>query len=470
MKPGRPTASVVYDPASFRDRHGRVFYDGDRVLRGLSSRALENWRRVSSCRFFQELVDEGKVVRTREVASPAEGVDWEGALEHERIPVISYPYEWPFSMLKAAASLQLEVTRRALSEGIALRDASAYNIQWIGARPVFIDIPSFEPLRAGGLWTGYRQFCEMFLYPLVLQAYRGIDFQPMLRGNPDGVPVATVARILRVGDRLKKGVLTHVDLHALLQRRSQRVASMEVASDIREAGAHGTEIMDHNLRGLQGLIAGLRWNRSGSHWTAYESTNTYSRDDAALKENFVREHVRSANVVLDLGCNTGRFSMTVAQEGCSVVAVDSDHAVVERLFQDASERKANVLPLVWDVASPSPGIGWCGAERPMLERRIDPDLILVLALIHHLVVGRNIPLEEVIEYLAGYQADLVIEFVERDDPMVRTLLAGKDQEFADYDRSRFESILERTFVVTAVLPLPSGLRRLYHCRPKRRES
>ena len=145
--------------------------------------------------------------------------DGGGLVEHARIPFVSYPYEWPFGMLKDAALLHLALMRDALAEGFILKDSSPYNVQWRGARPVFIDIPSFEPLGPGEPWVGYRQFCELMLYPLMLQAYRGIDFRPWLRGRIDGIPAEEMRRLLSSRDLLRAGVLLHVVAQSLLQRR-----------------------------------------------------------------------------------------------------------------------------------------------------------------------------------------------------------------------------------------------------------
>ena len=146
-------------------------------------------------------------------------MQWAGFLEHDPVAVISYPYEWTFSMLKAAASLQLHLVERAVSNGFALKDATPYNIQFVNRKPVFIDIPSFEPLQEGEPWSGYRQFCEMFLFPLFLQAYKGCNFQPFMRSGINGVDVQAAAALFGFRDRFRKGVMSHVWLQSKLDRR-----------------------------------------------------------------------------------------------------------------------------------------------------------------------------------------------------------------------------------------------------------
>jgi hypothetical protein len=191
------TAAV--DAGSFRDRDGRVYLYKGRVFRGLSESALISYRRLREESFFVELTTSGKVIGTHEISDDKNPLpddiktQWVGFLEHDKVPVISYPYEWTFGMLKAAASLQLHLVERAVSHGFSLKDATPYNIQFVNRKPVFIDIPSFEPLQQGEPWSGYRQFCEMFLFPLMLQAYKKCNFQPFMRASIDGVDVQTAA-------------------------------------------------------------------------------------------------------------------------------------------------------------------------------------------------------------------------------------------------------------------------------------
>src|SRR5215211_7581229 len=208
----RPSPSRTPEPASFRDPEARIVYSADgEVLRELSPRAQQDWDALESARFFRRALEDGRIVATEELEP--------GVLRHERLPFVSYPYEWPFEMLREAALLQLGLLDEALSEGFVLKDGSPYNVQWRGSEPVFVDVGSFERLREGEPWAGYRQFCTLFLYPLMLQAYRGVAFQPWLRGSLEGIQPTEMAKLLSKRDRLRKGVLTHVALHARLERK-----------------------------------------------------------------------------------------------------------------------------------------------------------------------------------------------------------------------------------------------------------
>lgn len=460
------------DPGSFRDRTNRVFYHEGAVLRGLNGRALREWEALSSTDFFQRLLAEGKIVPTTRVP-PGELRDahhmgnWAGILRHERIPFVSYPYEWCFGMLKDAALLQLELLEAALREGMILKDATPFNVQWIGARPVFIDIASFERLAPGEPWAAYRQFCEMFLYPLLLQAYREIPFHPWLRGRIDGIEAEHCMNLLSARDLLRPGVLTHIYLQAKAQSRYAQTQA-DIKRDLRTAGFN-TALIKTNVRRLRRLIEGFRWKRTRSTWSDYAIANSYADGDREEKVAFVREVVGSRRwgLAWDLGCNTGTFSRITAENAEGVVAMDADHLVIERLYDSLKgQGQQKILPLVSNLADPSPRLGWRGTERGTLADRGRPSLTLCLALIHHVAITANIPIRDFVDWLRSLETCLVIEFVTRDDSMVRTLLRNKRDDYDDYDTAHFERCLGDGFDVVRRLPLASGTRILYYCTPR----
>jgi len=459
------------EPGSFRDREGRVFYYQGRVFRALSRRAFESWQGLRETRFFARLMDEGRIVATRPAQASDSGLealsgDWAAALEHERIPFVSYPYEWSFSMLRDAALLQLELLDAALEEGFILKDASSYNVQWQGARPVFIDVASFEKWTAGDPWAGYLQFCQLFLYPLLLTAYRDLPFQPWLRGAIDGIPPADCNRILGWRDRLRPGVLTDVWLQARLHAAADSDRSLR--SELRRAGFR-KEMIVHNVRRLKKVVGKLAWRRTASEWADYADANSYDGENREVKERFVRQAVseRRWRLAWDLGANTGIFSRLAAEHADYVVALDVDHLAVDRHYRELKARgPGNVLPLVGNLADASPALGWRHRERQALGERGRPDLVLALALIHHLVITANIPLPELLDWLAGLGSHLVIELVTKQDPMVRKLLRNKEDRYHDYETPAFEAGLGERFEVLRREPLHHGTRVLYFARPR----
>jgi SAM-dependent methyltransferase len=299
----------------------------------------------------------------------------------------------------------------------------------------------------------------------MLQAYKDIDFQPWLRGRLDGIPPAQFRPLFSIRDLLKPGVLTHVVLQAALDRRGTG-ADRDVKGDLRKAG-FTTELLAANARRLRKLVAGLTWRRATSTWSEYTSTHSYEADDLEAKRAFVAGAVRDRprQVVWDLGCNTGTFARLAAEHATYVVAVDADHLSIERLYRTlAKDGPPNVLPLVASVTEPSPGLGWLGQERRPLVDRSRPDLVLCLALAHHVALSANVPVGEFVEWLASLGADIVIEFVSKEDAMSQRLLRNKEDLFADYDQASFEGHLGRRFSIVRRLPLGGGTRTLYHGR------
>ncbi len=457
------------DSGSFRDRDGRVYLHGERVFRGLSDSALNHYRAVSKTAFYRKFNKAGSLVGTRELKDSANPLpaeirqQWAGFLEHDRIGLISYPYEWPFGMLKSAAMLQLKLTEAAIKEGFTLKDATPYNVQFQGKKAVFIDIASFEPLVDGEPWAAYRQFCEMFLFPLMLQAYKGVHYQPFLRSRIDGIDLQTASSLFGFRDRFRKGVMANVWLQAKLDRRYGG-SSENVRSNLKSAGFN-RELILVNIRKLKKLVTSLQWEGDGSEWGDYTSFHNYSDQDHNRKEQFIARVVSAGapGTVWDIGCNTGQFSAIAAQHCTQVVATDIDHFAVEQLFRNP-ETPANVLPLVQNVADPSPNWGWRNQERRDLQYRSQPGMVLCLALIHHVVITANIPLAEFIAWLAGLTEQLVIEFVSREDDKVQTLLRNKEDKYWDYSQDFLEQQLKKHFAIREQISLRDGRRTLYWCQ------
>jgi hypothetical protein len=437
------------------------------VRRALSERGLADWEALATTNLFRDNVAAGRLVATELVGEPdglpaeLEGGTVAAVLRHERIPVISYPYEWPFGMLRDAALLELDLLLAALDEGLVLKDASPYNVQWHGSRPVFVDVGSFERLQEGEPWAGYRQFCTLVLYPLLLQAYKGVPFQPWLRGSLEGIEPAEMRALLGFRDRFRRGVLTNVVLHARLEGR---YADREVKSDLKKAGFN-TELIRANARKLRKLVERLEWEPGRTAWSDYGEANPYDEADAAAKDAFVRQAagLRRRRLLWDLGCNDGRYTRIAAAEADYAVAVDADIAVVEALFRALrAEGSESILPLVGNVADPSPGLGWRGMERRPLADRSRPELTLCLALVHHVSLSGNVPVRAFLDWLADLKTELVIEFPTRDDPMVRRLLTRKGHAAnPDYETESFERALSERWRVERREVLPSGTRILY---------
>ncbi len=463
------------EPGSFRDRDSRVVITDDAILRALSPEGAGDWDALAASPLLETLIDKGELIPTKEVdVSVLNGsaellpTGVERVLEHERVPFVSYPYEWTFSQLQDAALLQLELGIAAVDEGLMLKDATPYNVQFRGSSPVFIDIGSFEKIPEGLPWVGYRQFCMLYLYPLLFQAHKDIPFHPWMRGSIDGIQPIDAIKVFSLRDRLRKGVFLHASLHARLDRRANKSGPGSAEANENKRTVKPEAVKAH-MDSMRRLVAKLKWKAGETSWSGYRASNTYSDDDDKRKQEFVAEVAaeKSPALTWDMGCNDGAYSRIAAENSERVVAFDFDHATVDALYRSLKvEGNTKILPLVGNLADPSPGLGWRGLERRTLSDRGAPDLMLALALIHHVSISANIPIAEFFEWVKDLGSTLLIEFPKRTDPMVRALLANK-QEGAnlDYDLDNFEAEMKKRFQIEKREELPSGDRVLYLASP-----
>lgn len=459
------------DPASYRDPSGHVHIVDGRVFRTVTRHGLDEFLAVRDSGALKPLVARGAVIEAKEVTdAPVAGPDVALVLEHPRLPVISYPYEWPFDALKAAALLHLDIQLELLDQGICLSDASAYNVQFRGAEPIFIDYLSFRRYRPGELWLAHRQFCEHFLNPLVLQACLGVPYHAWYRGQPDGIPTGDVAALLKIHHRLSPVLLGHIVLPSRLQRKANDGA-VEAAKDAKTQGLSQTRFKAI-LQQLRHFIASLEPKGvEKTTWGSYAKDNTYDSSEVAAKRRFVQQFAEQErpSLLVDLGCNTGDYSAAALEAGAgSVIGLDGDHGALRGAFARARSERLNFLPLYQDLANPSSGLGWNGTERPGLSQRLGAaDGVLALAVIHHLAIARNIPLPEVIRTMMATAPAGVIEFVPKDDPTVKTMLALREDIFPLYSREEFvRAVKENGEVVQSQVVSETG-RELFHYRRSR---
>lgn len=442
--------AVYRDPASFRDPSSHVYREGTRVLRALSPSAAPHYEYVRDEGLLARWIERRWVVGTREIDAPAiPGVDARYVLEHDPVRFVSYPYEWSFPALKAAALLHLDLQLDALRHGVHLSDASAYNVQFDGARPMFIDIPSFRRYHPGEYWAGHRQFCEQFLNPLLLRSAVGVPHNAWFRGSLEGITAAELNALLPAARKMSWNIISHVTLPARLAARA--AASRRPASAPRRPLP--TRAYAGLLNQLRDWIAGLEpLGPAQTTWSHYETTHTYSDDERERKHAVVArfmQRVRPA-MVWDVGCNTGEFAQLALESGAeAVVGFEPDHGACERAYARAATLPRPFLPLVIDVANPSPGQGWNEHERSGLAARGPADAILALAVTHHLAIGRNVPLDDVAAWLTAQAPAGVVEFVPKDDPMVRLMLASRADVFDAYTMEAFASALARFARVVA---------------------
>jgi SAM-dependent methyltransferase len=451
-------------PSSFRDPQGFMFEQDGVLYRQVNESGRAGYEKLMGSGLYDELVTKQLLVPHVEVDAPRGGAGSWRTLKPDPVPFISYPYEWCFGQLKKAALTTLRIQRIALRHDMTLRDSSAFNVQFVGSRPVFIDTLSFENYVEGRPWVGYRQFCQHFLAPLFLMA--GCDPRlSVLSGHwIDGIPLDIARRLAPRRYRWKPGFLTHITLHSKAQERFRDAASRR-STPPRLSRTSLTSILDS----LRATVERLAWNPERTQWADYYSKTNYSEEAMELKKRFVAsavDEIRPARVV-DLGANTGAFSTIAARAGAYVVATDIDHGAVELCFRRTSAGKdGSILPLVVDLTSPTPAVGWMNGERASFLDRCSgkTDLVLALALIHHLVIGNNVPFRSVIELLAHTGSNCIVEFVEKRDSQVQRLLASREDIFDGYSETGLENALSGMFRIVRKQPIAGAQRVLYHIR------
>ncbi len=464
LAPQEPPAP---EPGSFRDPAGGVVTQSGRVFRYLTRSAGDDVRALLDAGWYKQLVAEGDVVdgRPLQVAEAPEVYALDPAItlvvEHSRIGFVSYAYEWPFAMLKDAAAHQLELTLKAFANGYIVKDATPFNVQFEGTRAVFIDVPSFERYEPGSGWRAYAQFCRMFLNPLFLQAYGGLAFHPWLRSSIDGIDTDTVRRLLPFRAKLRPSVFIDVVLQSMLNHRFS-------GNDKALTSASKRKISDDVVRALLNrmvkTIDNIERPKASSAWLDYTTTKTHYTSAAdAFKENVVRTTLAAArpNVVWDLGCNTGQFSMIAAESTGLVLAVDSDEASVDALYRRVKTTHTNILPVVMDLLNPSPDQGWAQSERRGFASRGTADWALALALVHHLAISGNVPFGRLVDWFASITRCAIIEFVPKSDPMVQRLLITRKDVYPNYTQAHFESALATRFRIIDRAAVPDSGRILY---------
>jgi hypothetical protein len=466
----RPAAQR--EPGSYRDPSGFVFRRDGVLYRQVNSAFADDWAAFEASGLHAALVGDGLLVADQ--AAPLEIAPEPGAvavIRPDEVGFVSHPFEWSFSQLKDGALLTLRAQAMAGERGMTLRDASAYNVQFRDGQPVLIDTLSFARAVPDEPWKPYRQFCENFLAPLALMAHRDGRLGQLLRTWIDGVPLDLTSELLPRRTRFfSPGLAAHIHLHARAQRQhaADTGDATSAASPRAVTMSEGRRLalLDH----LRRTVEGLKLPAQGTAWADYADQTSYSQAGTASKEGIVRRQLEAVAAeggkrAWDIGANTGRYSAIAADAGFWVLALDIDWAAVERHYlalRAAGERR--IMPLIADIAEPSPGIGWENAERASLIDRANADVVIALALVHHLAIGRNVPLPMIGRLMARLSPHLIVEWIPKADPMVQRLLAVREDVFADYSVDGFRAAFSADFEIVEEAPIEDSGRVLFRMR------
>jgi ribosomal protein L11 methylase PrmA len=459
MKPGNGILG-----SSFRDPSGFVFHRDGTLYRQVNLSYKEEYDLLMESGLYAALSASGSLISHSEsdIASEIPETAYK-ILKPDPIGFVSYPYEWCFSQLKDAALKTLEIQRKCMEFNLSLKDCSAYNIQFINGKPLFIDTLSFEKYREGMPWVAYQQFCRHFLAPLALMSHTDIRLNQVFRVYIDGIPLDLASTLLPFSTRLNFPIFIHVHMHSKAQKRYEGVAKKKSTLPMSRRSFLGI------LDSLEKCIEKLRWAPGQTQWGDYYGQTNY--DDASFdeKRNIVGSFVDRIQPVCawDLGANTGVFSKIVAQKKIPTLSFDMDPVAVEKNYRECKATgETDILPLLMDLTNPSPSLGWRHAERmSFMERKSDNMLVMALALIHHLAISNNLPFEKIASFFSELCRFLIIEFVPKDDSQVKRMLTTREDIFIHYHQDSFETAFTRFFTIVEKVRI-TGLERVLYLMEK----
>ncbi len=454
--------AVINDPSSFRDPSGFIFKRNNRVLRQINNSYKENYDLLMRSGLYDALVKSNSLIGHTEVDKSSGTAGAYKIIEPEKIPFISYPYEWCFGELRDAALLTLRVFSTALGHGMTLKDASSYNIQFLSGKPVFIDTLSFERYVEGTPWVGYKQFCEHFLSPLALASQADYRLSALLFRYMDGIPLDLVSKLLPLKAKINPGIVMHILFHAGSQKTNTD------ASVRKNTTKSFTRLSLMGLiDSLESTVKHLKLPSRQTAWTSYSKEGlspSYSGVSLRHKVRLVGDYLDylKPRHIWDIGANTGEFSRIAAGKGITSIAMDFDPMVVDENYSKVkSTGETRIFPLCIDLMNPTSSAGWDASERASIFTRSEPDTILALAIIHHLVCTHNVTFMMLASFFAGHTRSLIIEFIPKEDKQVQSLILGREYMFTDYNEKLFESTFRRYFTIEKKEKLTDSGRILY---------
>jgi hypothetical protein len=444
---------------SFRDPCGFLFYHDGSIYRRINFNYKENYDFLIDSGLYDSLLNAGLIVPHKEIdlTSPYTEKAYK-IIQPEEIPFISYPYEWCFSQLKDAALATLSIQKKSLEFGMSLKDASAYNIQFCAGKPVLIDTLSFEKYKVGQPWIGYRQFCQHFLAPLALMSYKDVRLNQLLRIYIDGIPLDLTSRLLSFKTFFRPSLCSHIHIHA---RYQARFADQNISSKKKKMSHFGMAGLIDNL---ESAVRKLTWDPRETEWDDYYKKTNYTSESIQEKKDVVSRFLDRLHpeVVWDIGANTGLFSRVAADKGIRTISFDVDPVCVEKNYLDVKkDAEQTLLPLLLDLTNPSPGLGWQHHERMSIIDRGPADTALALALVHHLAISNNLPLDFIANFFSAIGRSLIIEFVPKNDSQVQRLLSSREDIFPDYTQQGFEIHFSKYFKIENIVKIKGTQRTLY---------
>lgn len=452
----------IHHPSSYRDPSGFIFEKNGVLYRQVNIFYKEYFDHFIKSGCYDQLVKKGLLIPHENLQENLTGKnEYYTTLKPERIEFISYPYEWSFDMMKDAALLTLQLVKEALQFDMVLKDATPYNIQWHKGKFIFIDTLSFEKYEQTP-WIAYRQFCESFLGPLLIMHYSKKQLPELLLAWPNGVPLDIIQSLLPKRSRFSLYIYLHIHLHAKYSlKQSEKPEKRKIFSK---------QKLLNLISSLEVLINKLKTPDQKSSWSEYYEEASQRNDYLEQKKKIIADWVNEMSDIktaIDLGANKGEFSKLLSEKSINTIAADFDPYCINELYrQIKNSGKKNIQPLVLDLSNPSPASGMNNEERRSFISRTKTDLVLALALIHHLAIGKNIPFEMIADMLQRIGQTLIIEFIPKEDEKVKLMLSRKEDVYTDYTQERFEQSFMKYFLIQNKQSIGTSGRFLYLVKRK----
>jgi ribosomal protein L11 methylase PrmA len=443
---------LIFDDGSFRDPDARVAYSNNSVYRIVYPNGFKKFdliKKILQNKSIAEYLVETKEVDQEELKLlELENNKDVKIFKHKKIDYISYPYEWSFYRLKDAALHHLNLHINLLKYNATLTDAYSYNIQFNNYSPVFIDLMSIKEYSEGEFWIGHKQFCESFLNPLVLKSKLGINYNNWFKGNLEGIDTGELSKLLKLRHLFSWNIFYNIFLLNYFEKKYKKNEDLKITKNKKLKKSYYLSI----LTNLINFIESLKPKKETSVWGEYSRDNTYNDEEKKNKYEFISNYFNKnkTNKVLDLGCNNGEYSRLAIQSGCkSVVGLDYDLNAIDEAYLVSKKERLNFLPLYFDVSNPSSDIGWYQKERKGFMKRLNFDFVLALAFEHHLAIAKNIPLEDVIDWITSLAPKGIIEFVPKNDVTIQSMIKLKGDIFPNYNLENFKNYLSKKTKITS---------------------
>lgn len=447
-------SDIQLHPASYKDKDSQILVINNKIYREIKKSYENNYKMLMKSGLYEELTQKGHLIKHYETTKSETN---KRLIKPEEI-FISYPYEWCFSQLKDAALLTLEIQKTALKYNMSLKDANCYNVQFHNGKPIFIDTASFEKYEEGTIWQAYKQFCMNFIAPLALMAYKNSCLVCLLKTYINGIDLNLASSLLPLKSIFNINILLHIHQHAKIQKKYE---NNNKKINIQYSKLQMVILIDNLIK----TIKSIKMKPKYSCWKDYYKKTNYTDNSFHQKISIINEYKAELqpHSLVDIGANNGFFSRLFKNICKQIICIDSDYNAIEKNYNETKNAKENnIYPLVIDFTNPTPNLGWNNEERFSFYDRIkNIDMVMALAIIHHLAISNNIPLYNIAKTFSKTGKYLIIEFIEKEDSQIQKLLKNRQDIFDDYTKENFEKTFSEFYEIKRKNPIPDTFRTLY---------